>query len=299
MPDNPLKVIGCMVVAWLGYAYSASFVGTFPSLRYTVESLPILGGLLWFLFVLYSDISFDFYAGIICVFALLMAGIASCQLWWFDPVSTTLANVITVKGDMDFRTPVGVLGNPNFLGAYLAIALPFFFRRGWCLLIPVVAYGLWISQTSSAIGAALCGVGFFLFGMTGAVLAVVPAVAYFIIIDGHTLTGIDRIDFWMDAAQKVTASPSTLLFGYGQGATWQEGNQLHNQYASTLFHFGAVGLACMLNYIFTVYQGNRILFTAFLILCVNMIGNHPLHTVPTAILAITVIALIEREKSRP
>ncbi len=295
IPNLWLRLIGLNIVGWLGYAYVASFVGSFPSGPFIDMSLIIFLGLLFYLFVFYFHLPLTFYYGIICVSALIQAAIAICQHLWFDPVSTLLVSVVKVTGEMDFSTPVGTLGNPNFLGAYLAISLPFFFRRRWVWFLPVIGYSLYIADASAACGAAIIGLGFFFLGKWG-FIAIVPAIVYVVILGRHSILTLDRYSFWMDAIQKACHSPSSFLFGYGQGTTWQVGNQLHNEYVATFFHYGITGLSCMVAYMVSLFRGNKTLVTALLILAVNMGWNHPLHTVPTAMLAIIVIALIEREK---
>ena len=298
MPNIWLKALGFLAVGWLGYAYLAGFVGLFPSGAYVDASLQIMLGLAFLLFVFHSDISFETYAGVICVSALFQATLGICQWAWFDPVSSLLVHVVNVTGGTDHRTAIGTLGNPNFLGAYLAISLPFFFRRGWAWFIPVFLLGLYAADAMSAIGAAIIGAAYYFGGWRGAIIGIVPAGIYYLTLSEHSLLHADRYAFWFDAIRKVSASKTSLLFGYGQGVTWQVDNQLHSEYAATLFAYGMTGLAAMIGYIAMVYRDHRILFTAFLILCINMIGNHPLHTVPTAILIITIIGLIERERKR-
>ncbi len=296
MPSLWLKIIGLVATAWLGLAYAAAFVGTFPVVPFIDASLILFFGLTFFLFVFHMDISFDTYAGIICASVLIQASLGICQWLWFDPVSTLIAYVVKVGGETGFRTPVGTLGNPNFLGAYLAISLPFFFRSKWKWCLPVIILGLCAANSSTAVIAAIFGTAYFLGGWMGFYIGVIPAVVYLMGFSGKAVLGNERIPFWMDAVQKVCHSPASFLFGFGQGTTWQIGNQLHSQYAATLFSFGFVGLSCMIAYIVTVSRKNKTLFTAFIILCINMIANHPLHVVTTAILAITIMALCERDR---
>ncbi len=296
MPHNWLKIIGLMTVGWLGFAYSAAFVSNFPSGPFVDAALIILCGVLVYLTIFNSAHPISFYANLICISAVIQAGLAIIQYLWFDPISTVISSVISVRGEMPFRTPVGTLGNPNFLGAYLAISIPFFFRSGWLWFIPMVACGLFISNTATAVVAAILGTAYFFGGWTWVCLGMFPAALYFASLSGHNMSGGQRLDFWADAVRQVCKTPTSFLFGYGPGVTWQEGNQLHSEYVATFFNYGAVGLSCMVAYIVTAFRVDRILFSAFLILCINMIGNHPLHTTPPAVLAITIIVLMDREK---
>lgn len=297
MPNKFLRVLGFVVVGWLLFAYIVGFFLDFPVSAYIEASMMIMIGVSLFLFVFYTDISANLYFNVICISSLLQCLIALCQWFWVDPVSITLSHIIHVTSSgFDTRTPVGILGNRNFLGAYLAISLPFFLRNKWCWFIPVIAFGLWITQTATAIIAAIIGITFFFYGFWGILVGVVLGAIYLFGLSGKDLAGNVRLEYWKDAIQKVSASPISLLFGYGQGVTWKIGNQLHSEYVATLFNYGLIGLSSMVAYIVTVYRGHKILLASFIILCINMTGNHPLHVVSTAILAIVIIALIEREK---
>ncbi len=298
LPNLWLKLIGLMISAWLGYSVMIAFVKPYPLTPFVNVSIIIFLGMVFFLFIFYSALPLDFCFGAICVSALAQAALGICQKLWFDPVSTIISKVVVTTGALDFSTPTGTLANPNFLGAYLAISIPFFFRRRWIGFVPVVAFGLCITNASAACGAAIIGIGYFLWGWKGCLKAILPGLVYITMI-GDSLDHLladDRYSLWIDAIEKVRLSVPSFFFGYGQGTAWRPDNLLHSEYVMTLFSFGGIGLVCMAAYIVTIYRGQRHLFTAFLILCVNMAANHPLHTVPTAMLAITIIALIEREK---
>lgn len=315
LPNMWLKLMGLLITAWLGYAYLLKFLGPFPSGPFIDASLIIFFGSLLYLFVFHSNLSPAFYFGAMCISALIQASIAICQRMWFDPVSETLAYLVTVTGVLDFSTPVGTLGNTNFLGAYLAISLPFFFRRKWAWFLPIIAYGLYITNARAACGAAIVGTGFFFLGWKGFFGAIIPGLAYITAVGGHSwgqLLHSDRYLFWIDAIKRVCDSVPSFLVGYGQGTTWMINNELHSEYAATFFRYGIIGLFCMGGYIVTTFRdvrayrspsrrllraGGNTPLTAFLILCVNMVANHPLHIVPTAILAVVVMALLEREKA--
>lgn len=317
--NNWLRIITLAVTGWLAVAYSLSFIGSFPVFPFVDSSLLILFGITVYLIVYYTDIPFNFYANIICISALIQCSIGICQLW-FDPIETILANIIIVKKVPRHNEVVGILGNSNYLAAYLAISLPFFFRGfslrfyeffikkvkikipysapGWWLAVPVICFGLYIADTATATAAAIIGVSYFIFGYIGIIAGVALAAIGFFVFSGHDIVNDARVIRWVDAVQKVFHSPSSFLFGYGQGTAWKLGDQLHSEYIATFFNYGAIGLAALIGYVVTISRNNKILFTAFIILCVNMIGNHPLHVATTAILAITIISLIERDKRR-
>ena len=290
LPNVWLKIIGIIATGWLGFAYAIDFIGSFPISPFVDASLVLFFAIVFYLFVYHTKYTFEFYAKIICISALIQTMISICQWLWFDPVSFLMSTIVIVKG----TGIVGSLGNPNFLGAYLAISLPFFFRSRWVWFIPVIIIGLLISKTSTAIIGAIIGTAFFIGGWRFAVCGIVP-VGIYLMVSTPAGTALNvRLDYWIDATKTTCRSLSSFIVGYGQGTTWRLDNQIHNEYVATFFNYGITGLACMIAYIATISRNNKILFTAFIILCVNMIGNHPLHVVTTAILAIVISALIER-----
>ena len=319
IPNPWLKLLGLIATGWLGYAYSMSFVFHYSSEPTINAALLIFLGVLVYLFIIYQGrvfkkIETKYWMNTICISALIQASIGLCQFLGFDPMSAAVSNVINVRFNAGSSPSVGVTGNQNFLGAYLAISSIFFFRPpfndfGGCKIHPkqlafaLIGGVLLMTKANTAIAAASVGLCWHFFGLAGVLAAIIPAAAYMQITDAaiwdgrHGFWEADRFQFWMDATNKIRfAPPSTFLFGYGPGTTWQAGNQLHSEYFATLFHYGTVGLAFMITYIKTSYRGHKILFTALIISCVNMIGNHPLHVLTTAILIITIIALNEREK---
>jgi len=299
LPNQFLTLFVLYVAGWLAYILSLNYVGGCISAFVPVildGSLFFLFFFLFFLSVFHSKISQKTWFNVICISAFIQALIGICQLWFFDPITSILSLVVTVTGDIPFSTPVGTLGNNNFLGAYLAISLPFFFRSKWWMLLPAIVYGIFITHTTAAGVAALVGVAFFFGGWWTVLLISISTVIYLYFYDFTHIFKADRFLFWKDAFIKVTHSFKTFMFGFGPGITWEKGNQLHNEYVATLFNFGIVGLSLLIGYIVTVYKDNKILFTALLITCVNMLGNHPLHTTPSAMLILVIVALIEKER---
>lgn len=295
MPNLWLRCLGLVVSAWLFAGILFVWVGMFPDsalVTFIDGTQIILLGMLVYLFVYFVPLEFSFWANLICSFVLVQIGIAVLQFYNMDPVSRLMSNFVKVGGEMGFNTPVGTLGNPNFLAAYIAISFPFFLRRGWACALPVIAFGLYITRTSTAMAAVLVAFGWWLAGWRGACVGILGGIgAYFA--TGHD--GIPtRVFYWIDAVKETMNAPLGILAGWGPGVSWRPDNQLHNEYVAAFFNYGLVGLALMVGYLKTLPTDNRMLFAAMLAVMVNMVGNHPLHTVPTAILIAVVAALIER-----
>lgn len=197
---------------------------------------------------------------------------------------------------------VATLGNQNFLGAFLAISAFACFRiRRWYFLALILP-ALWLCHSSTPIAAFCAGLGFYLWRWKGLALAVIPGAAYFFLLDGGTnvIHGTDRFDFWIDAIEKIGSSWSTILFGVGPGIYWQTGNALHSEYVYTGWYLGAIGLALLAFYIVRsfIYEKDRLLSATFIAILVDGIGNHLMHTAPTAMLAVIIFGLKDRELVR-
>ena len=64
---------------------------------------------------------------------------------------------------LDPKHYVGAFANRNETSVFMALALPFFFRRRWCWLIPAIVLGLYLSKTANGvIGACLVTSGWVL-----------------------------------------------------------------------------------------------------------------------------------------
>ena len=299
MPSLWFRGFGLYVAAWWLYVMYRVWIGVaIPELHMVAIDaiLFLIFGMVALLAVYHSPFRQQTWFNIICIAALVQAGIGFFQVIGCDPVSTILSAFVTVRGENSFDAATGTLGNRNFLGAFLAISLPFFFRRGWWIAAPAIVFGLAISHTTAACFAAVMGAAFYFGGWFGFFGLAIGGTGYLYFFDYQHIFQGDRWQFASDILQKVGTSWKAAWFGFGPGITWEAGNTPHNEYTWTLFNYGAVGLAIMTGYILAAFRGNRALFAAFLVLCINMIGNHALHTTPTALLAIIIIALMERER---
>jgi hypothetical protein len=314
-----LKVAGVYLGCWMAYIFAMTMIGNLPqelAPNMIFSVMFIWAGMLFFLSVYRGSLSLGSWSNIICFIATAQACLAISQVYGYDPIRILLEEVVDVHGQMDFTTPVGTMGNQNFLAAFLAISLPFFFRKrrlrllwkqheiavmpwGWFMVLPILIYALILTRTTTAIGAAIIGSLFFFFGWKWALFGVLPAsILYAIKYWNIGIFNNARTEYWMDAWQSTSHSWQTFLFGWGPGVTWKSGNMLHSEYVNTFFNFGLIGIVLMMGYIFRVHKMNKMLLSAFIVLCIDMIGNHALHITPTAVLIITIMALMEREKTR-
>ncbi len=112
---------------------------------------------------------------------------------------------------------------------------------------------------------------------------------------------LGRFGMWFVALGKLLSSWKAFMFGYGPGAFWGMPYPLHNEYMTTFFEFGLIGLSLLFAYIyhtakFLILTKNRILGTCFVIACIDIGANFALHIAPTGFLIVIICGLIERER---
>jgi hypothetical protein len=112
---------------------------------------------------------------------------------------------------------------------------------------------------------------------------------------------VGRFAMWLTAIGQLLQSWNFAVFGFGPAAFWGREYPIHSEYISVWFQYGLIGLGLMVGYFFTagrfLWKANsKILLTALLILCLDMIGNFPLEIATTGFMAIIICGLIERER---
>lgn len=267
---------------------------------------------------------------VICVIAIVNILFANLQYCGFDPYK------IVTFGLMDSSAghPTGFMANKNLLSALIAFSLPAFFRKGWCLFVPVVFYGLTIASSTG-----------------GALAATIMTLIYFFLKDGRDalqknfwkvivligwfcffIFGIDppvvvemvhkekrvmmsnsfnhRTETWKKGLDLYTQRP---IAGYGIGhwklifkkmAKPDESVmvQAHNEFVQGLFEMGILFPVIILSYFISTirkYKKEAILsITAMGIIVLNSCVNFPFHVATTAIIAVTWLAILQIDLNR-
>ena len=252
-----IKSMGVYLSCWMAFTFLMVFLGKFPqilSMAMIEAVFFIFAGLILFLSIYRGSLSLSSWSNIICIVSTSQAVLAILQVYGHDPLWYLLEKVVNVHTQIGFKQATGSLGNPNFLAAFLAISLPFFFRAtwvdlgksrrkgsccllrlpiGWYLAIPIIVYALILTKTTTAIGAAIIGSVYFFFGWKWACGSVLPAfVIYAIKFNGTILTNA-RIQYWTDAWYSTSHSWQTFIFGWGPGISSKPGNMLHSEYVAS------------------------------------------------------------------
>lgn len=236
----------------------------------------------------------------ICIAAFIQADLAILQKFGTDIPYKLISLFTPVERGLGEYAAVGTLGNSNFLAAFLAISLPFFFRPNWFRALPHIFLGLMVSNAATANVAAAIGIGYFFFGAKGAGILAFLAAIYLICVKGISMDS-ERLSWWVKAVREICQSWKTIIFGRGPGASWLSPDPriyeaIHNEYVSTFYQYGLLGLVFLIGFLKTLLTGNRILVTALVIASVNCLGNFPLHLAPSTFLIVLIVGMIERER---
>jgi hypothetical protein len=259
---------------------------------------------------------------------IIQMGLSLSQFCGFDPIKSILELMTGTRQLIEPRALTGTLGNNNFLAAFVAISLPFFFRaeervfmfkprwyirqENWGRTIPFridwrfflipAALVLILSITSSAFIPAIIGTAVYFWPKLSrdkrnfliywaAALSFTYAFVY------HPSLRISpRWVDWGNVIAIIMPHPLAATFGMGPGAYWGKPYPMHNEWLECFYQFGVIGFGIMAGYAANIFRGNRLLFSAFLIAAINMFGNYSLHLAPSAFLIILIAGLIERER---
>ena len=274
-------------------------------------------GLSIYVAVLRSRLRNETFYNIICISAIAQALLGIIQIWNCDPVIWALSRFVEIKRQLDETVSCGTLGNPNFLVAYLAICLPFFFRKRWVYFIPMLAVLFLRSRTSAAVVPAILAIPIYYWNVQlplirfevlrrkfsvrpkwlvvfGGCLAAMGYAVY----DGNIFVYTEinqRYQLWWEVLQQFKAVKH-WVFGFGPGSPWGHKFPMHNDWLAFLHSYGIIGLVFLGGFVKSLDRSNRIVFTAFCVFCINMCGNYPLKLAPSVFLIIIILGLLERHR---
>jgi len=303
VPNTWLRSFLLYATGWVAWLMVNLFIGRYAtttnmSLVLIDGSFYLLLGAAFFIAVCYSDMKDETLFNAICIIAIIQAVLAILQFFGVNPFFDFVRRFVKVTSELPATAAIGTLGNNNFLAAFCAISLPFFFRGKWFYGVPVIALSLIFAQTTTAFVAAAVGAGYFFYPrirFKKTVLGALAGAGLLYAFIWHPFLNNPRFEYWLDGIRQITGSWASIIFGFGPTSKWRSGDELHNVYLMVWWSYGIIGLGILIRYILTVARENRLLFSAFIIACIDAIGNHGVaYTVPTAMLTITIMALIER-----
>jgi hypothetical protein len=274
------------------------------------SGLAVMQALLFFYFIVKCVKDPEILLSAICIIALVNVLFVILQFFDIDPLTKAKT------GGPDI--PVGLLTNRNEVSALLAFSVPAFFRDRWRWFIPLVLIGLVLTKSMGGIGAVAAGMIFY-FGVHGykfvpIATALTVLVVYAVIFDKNLFNAF---------TSRYEAIVTTLkyysqhwLFGSGighfkvqmgkefinhvPGKTWYA---VHNEYVQGLFEMGVAFPLLVVGYFVGIYRRLDRLFlhlspaviplTALVIIAINSMVHFPFHIAPTALIALTWLAILE------
>ncbi|MFH2076621.1 MAG: hypothetical protein ABIJ57_14970 [Pseudomonadota bacterium] len=331
MIDNKwLRAFLFYAIAWQVFLFAHAMIHPYKfqaaSASGYTQVLFMTAGAMIYLMASKSKINLPVFYNVICVAALIQTVIALFQKFGgVDLVPMVLSLIAPTKSKLGEGALVGTLGNPNYLAAFLAFSVPFFFRKGWSWTVPLVIVALIAAYTSTAAIALGIGMGVFVtylyregklnarvYGESLTLIALwIICYSFFFhpslfqvygtpaaeqVRDLGRGESLVRGDIWMYAWAAVSLTWQNFIFGLGPGAAWKYNYPLHSEWVTLLHQFGLIGLTIAAGYLLTVSRKNIYLFSAFIIIVINMFGNAALHIAPTAFLICMVAGLMERER---
>lgn len=291
----------CVTAGWMfGWATAEMHLFTLSAMNY------VMFGVLVYYAASRLEIPQNWIYNAVCVSALVQAALVVSQGLGYDVVITALKlykpnifNTLTREHHVLF----GSLGNPNFLAAWLAVTVSFFFRARWKWCIPLIALVLLATKSEIAIISAVAAAA--VFSRKWYILLILPACAVGYLIwrqggslDFTTYAGT-RWENWCSAWNKMvvpslTAPQPKLFFGVGYGGI-EPDSPIHNEYLNLCFRWGAVPLVLVLGFLWNLPRKNPIFAAALAALLVNSLGSYPMRIPPIAYFACALFGFMQRE----
>jgi hypothetical protein len=294
------------------------------------QHIYFVAGFAVFLCAMASKTKLETFYNYACILVIIQSILGIFQMFGMDLVVKILNLFAPARPIHDPLALTGTFGNNNWLAAYVAICLPMFFRIReyrifvqprwyvpkkrwattitftikWSYFIPLLIFVLYFCKTTSAVVPAIVGTVYYFYPridkkyLWAAICAAfVAAMAYGTLTHGNFWEN-QRIKDWDKAFHLWGYNPFSVIFGMGPSAAWGKSYPLHNEWMQCLYEYGLIGFGLLVGYVASVSRKNRILFTAFVIAAINMIGNYSLHLAPSAFLIILIAGFMEREKIR-
>ncbi len=314
-----LQALMCYLVCHQAYASVGWFFGWMTQKQHLFSMSAFtyaMAGILVYWLVSEAELKKEWVYNAICVATLVQVALCLVQgIWSIDPALEFLKLYKdNVRNHFEQTILLGSLGNPNFMAAWFAFTLTFFFRARWkwCLLVVVPVF----LATRSEFAIISAGVGLIVFCKTPHPRLDV-AYALFVVGFGYLLIRAHGLSWDWDALWKtsVTTRPENwaiawskittpdwslpqpaLFFGVGYGHIDPK-YPIHNDYYSVVFRWGLTALWLVLGFLWNLPRKSPVLVAAFAALLVNGLASYPLRVPTTAFLGCVIFGLMEKEKS--
>jgi len=294
----PLRVFGAYAAGWflfLRIGDMAHLVDPLQAIRAMNATIYMIVAYGIYLSVSCSNSKKEYFFNAICVLAILQSIIGFCQFFNTDPILWLVRKITTIDHPLD-DVVSGTLGNPNFIGGFLGISLPFFFRKKWVWLSILPVFHLLTLHSSGAMAAALIAVVVYFKQWKILIAMAVIGIIFVALLEDMNVFTNPRWGWWLDILKKICATPKTFLIGYGPGAPTGYKFPVHNEWLEMWFNYGAVSIVMAGIYIKNIYRGDKILLAGFAAFITNSLANYGWHLAPSGFLILIIMGLLEREK---
>jgi len=294
----PLRVFGIYAACWflfLRVGQMAGIVDAVQARGAMSATIYIIVAYAIYLSVSITNTKKEYIFNAICIGAILQSILGVIQSFNIYPIIWFVGKLTNINNPLSGLI-TGSLGNPNFLGGFLAISLPFFFRKKWIWLAILPAYHILTLHSSGAAAAALIAVVVYFKKWKLLIVAAGLGLIFIFFIEDHSIFTNPRWEVWWATLQKICASPETFLIGYGPGAPTGYNYPLHNEWLELWFNYGAVSIFMAVVYIMNISREDKILLAAFAAFVVNGLANYGWHLAPSGFLILIIMGLLEREK---
>jgi hypothetical protein len=298
--------------------------------------LSLMAGGIVFKFVSESTLPTEKWYTVLRIAVIMQVAISAFQFFGWSPVAWLFSFVIQVKqllphhlvgsiGNRNYLAAFAAFALPMFFiwrsGIFLPVlALLFLFCPSPATLAAIIGAAFWIAYRKTQ------APGKILVYLSGAVLAGAGFTVLYVLTTGYHLNEFKdlpgqlgqffsqgRVDFsptqgdlgrfgmWLTALGHLISTPFGMVLGFGPGAFWGREYGLHSMYMATWFYFGLVGLFLLFGYIYTTWKflwrlKDPILLTSFLIMCLEIVGDHSFEIATSGMMGVIILGLIERER---
>ncbi len=217
--------------------------------------------------------------------------------------------------------PLGFMDNPMTTGAFLALCLPAFFRKKWCMFLPMIFLGIFANKVMGAIiPAGVISILFIIWkwrrkGLLCCLLVLLGVLVwvYFNEPASRLLSFNRRMPVWNFAINELIPRKGIVGWGIGQaqflpyipifeGIIDRRWVHYHNEFINLTIELGYIGLILFLGYLGSLLwrldkclkdEKAFLIFLGIVVALLNMMVNFPLHN-PLGILIITYFALADK-----
>lgn len=163
----------------------------------------ILFGCLWYFLIvsMFNKGNIHYLLNALCITALCNVVFVGFQSKGIDPYGIFTFGIM--KGGIESNLYAGLMANPNSLSTLLALSFPAFFRKWWCIGIPIVITGMVLTKCSGGVAAVTGGLIFWFIVKYGKVRL------------KHIFGWSWPFSFWRDASHilKWLTERPVLIFG--------------------------------------------------------------------------------------